>query len=131
MFRISTTKLVGLVAVTCAAAVAVPSAFARPTPDEPGNFNAAIVSAVSSEQVFVNGNNTIAYYPNGCKVGTIPVPIGEQTNFDYYGLICVTAPAITGSPAIIDSRPTGKRYGDACVGGDGNTYEYYGTEAAC
>jgi hypothetical protein len=124
MFRISTTKLVGLIAVTCAAAVAIPSAFARPTPDESGNFNSAIVSAVTSTKVLVNGNNTIAYYPNGCKAGA-------TKNYYFGGNLCVANPAVTGSPAIIDSTPTGKRYGDACFGGDGHTYEYYGTEAAC
>jgi hypothetical protein len=124
MFRISPTKLVGLVAVSCTVAVAVPSAFARPAPEEPGTSNAAIVSAVTSTKVFVNGNNAIAYYPNGCRAGA-------TKSYDFGGNLCVADPAVTGSPAIIDSTPTGKHYGDACLGGDGNTYEYYGTEAAC
>jgi hypothetical protein len=157
MFRISSKKLVGLIAVACAAAVAVPSALAKPTGPEGSSSKAAITQAVTngihatscqngtggnyhyfygkpcdtpSVKVTVNGNNTIAYLPNGCKVGTVPVV--NPSDYRYYsGNLCVAAPATTGSPANVGSTPTGKHYGDACFGGDGNTYEYYGTEAAC
>jgi antitoxin component YwqK of YwqJK toxin-antitoxin module len=152
MFRISPNKLVGLIVVACAAAVAVPSALAKPTGPEGSSSKAAIAQTVTkscqngtganyhyyagkpcntpSVKVTVNGNNTIAYLPNGCRVGTIPY-VNTSDYRTYYANLCVAAPATTGSPANTGSTPTGKHYGDACVGGDGHTYEYYGTEAAC
>ena len=126
MFRISPIKLAGLVAAVCVA-VAVPSALAMPTGAD-GVSGAGNVSntpgATGTEQIVVNGNNTAAYFANGCRANKLP----NHRYLDTNGNPCVSTPTAAdhATPA-----PSGKKYGDACFGGDGNTYEYYGTEAAC
>jgi hypothetical protein len=124
MFRISPIKLAGLVAAACVA-VAVPSALAMPTgPDGVSGSPSNTPGATGTEKIVVNGNNTAAYFANGCRANKLP----GRKYLDSNGNPCVSAPTAAdhATPA-----PTGTNYGDACLGGDGHTYEYYGTEAAC